>query len=81
MQCVNLRRCLLRQRAVKRISGRPLDPVQVDIILHLFGTEAGGDSLDPDRFAQVLLRSGLLSSGPLRVQQCETAFASSYSSA
>ena len=43
---------LLSQRAVKRISGHALDPVQLDIIFHLFGTEAGGDSLDPDRFAQ-----------------------------
>ncbi len=53
------------QRAVKRISGRPLDPVQVDIIFHLFGTEAGSDSLDPDRFAQV----PLLCSAVLRGQQ------------
>ena len=45
--------CVARQTAVKRLSGRALDPVQVDIIFHLFGTEAGADSLDTDRFAQV----------------------------
>ncbi len=45
--------CVVRQRAVRRISGRALDPTQVDIIFHLFGAEDGADSLDPDRFAQV----------------------------